>query len=159
MHSAIVAGCFLLLVLIPCLVAVYSSSKEGRSGNSGEHTVAPVVTAARGHSPSRIRTAAAAMAARKEARLAAAMVAERAPGAERPSRLRMAAVAAFSKPEGPSAGQRPSRLHRVATALVYREYRDVQKHVPMVAGDPGSKKQSIRDLRAKHAAAARPGRS
>ena len=157
MQSVIVAGCFLLLVLIPCLVAVYSSSKEGRTGNSGEHEVAPAVTAARGHSPSRIRNAAEAMAARKAARLAGDKAdAKPAARADRPSRVRAVVTAAFSSTDSVAPdGQRTSRLHRVATALIYRE---VPKHVPMPAGDPGSKKQSIRDLRAKHAASAKSAR-
>lgn len=154
MHNLIVAGCFLLLVLIPCVVAVFSSSKDGRSGNSGEHEVAAPVTAARGHSPSRIRSAADAMAARKEARRIAE---EAATVGERPSHIRMAAAAVFSKPsEDVPASQRPSRLHRVAAALTHK---DVKKHIPVVVRDPGSPQHSIRDLRAKHAAAAKPKRS
>jgi hypothetical protein len=125
MHSAIVAACFLLIVLVPCLVAMQSASKEGRSGNTDEHVIAPP---------------------------AAAFV-ERRKGDRRagPSRIRMAAEAALGKdaPVANTVGQQPSRVRNVAAALVHR----APAHSPMAAGDPGSRKQSIRELRAKHAAA------
>ena len=71
MHNILVGIGFVLLILIPCLVAVFSSSKEGHSGNTGEHEIPKEPTRPRGHSPSRIREAAAAMTARKEAKAAA----------------------------------------------------------------------------------------
>lgn len=125
MHSVIIAACFLLIVLVPCLVAMQSASKEGRSGNTDEHVIAPPVTPA----------------------------VERRKGDRRkgPSRIRMAADAALGKdaPVANAAGQRPSRVRQVAAALVRRP----PAHSPMAAGDPGERKQSIRELRAKHAAA------
>ncbi|WP_156993730.1 hypothetical protein [Terriglobus sp. TAA 43] len=144
MHNLMVAIGFILLILIPCLVAVFSSSKEGRSGNTGEHEIPKEPTRARGHSPSRIREAAAAMNARKEAKLAAEQAAAR---GERPSRIREAAAAAFTRPEANGAEERPSRIRNVAAALRSRPPKDV----PMASGDPGSVKPSIRELRAKHA--------
>jgi hypothetical protein len=145
MHGLIVAGCFVLLILIPCIVAIFSSSKEGRSGNTGEHEIPQEPIKARGHSPSRVREAAAAMAARKEARLAAEAAAAR---GERPSRIRAVAAAAFKRPAANAAGERPSRIHTVAAALKAKPQR---QPVPMADGDPGAIKPSIRDLRAKHA--------
>lgn len=148
MHGLIVAGCFVLLILIPCIVAVFSSSKEGHSGSTGEHEIPQEPTRVRGHSPSRIREAAAAMAARKEAKLAA----EAAAHGKRQSRMRTVAAAAFARPEANAAGERPSRIRTVAAALKAKP----QKPVPMPIDDPGSLKPSIRDLRAKHAAAKQP---
>jgi hypothetical protein len=140
---------FILLILIPCLVAVFSSSKEGRSGNTGEHEIPKEPTQARGHSPSRIREAAAAMAARKEAKIAAEEAAAR---GERPSQIHQAVAATFTRPEANSAGERPSRIRNVAAALRSRPSKDV----PMASGDPGTVKPSIRELRAKHSAAKPP---
>lgn len=152
MHGLLVAACFVLLILIPCIVAIFSSSKEGHSGNSGEHEVPKEPTRARGHSPSRVREAAAAMAARKEAKLAAEAAALNAPTGDRPSRIRSVAAAAFTRPEANAAGEKPSRIRNVAAALKAKP----QKPVPMAAGDPGSHKPSIRDLRAKQAASRQP---
>ncbi len=149
MHGLIVAACFVLLILVPCIVAIFSSSKEGHSGNSGEHEVPKEPTRARGHSPSRVREAAAAMAARKEAKLAAEAAAAR---GEHPSRIRTVVAAAFTRPEANTAGERTSRIRNVSAALKAKP----QKPVPMTIDDPGSLKPSIRDLRAKHAAAKRP---
>jgi hypothetical protein len=149
MHGLIVAGCFVLLILVPCLVAIFSSSKEGHSGNTGEHEIPQEPTQARGHSPSRVREAAKAMAARKEAKLAAEAAAAR---SERPSRIRTVAAAAFTRPETTANGERSSRIRNVAAALKAKP----QKPVPMAISDPGSLKPSIRDLRAKHAAAKQP---
>ncbi|MEZ2347799.1 hypothetical protein [Terriglobus sp. RCC_193] len=135
----------MLLILIPCLVAVFSSSKEGHSGNTGEHEIPKEAERTRSHSPSRIREAAAAMTARKEAKLAAEEAASR---GDRPSRIRQAAVAAFTRPEASDPGERPSRIRNVAAALRSRPPKDV----PMASGDPGAVKPSIRELRAKAAA-------
>lgn len=144
-HNVLVGVGFVLLILIPCLVAVFSSSKEGHSGNTGEHEIPKEPTRPRGHSPSRIREAAAAMTARKEAKAAAEEAAAR---GERPSRIRQVAAAAFTRPEANSAGERPSRIRNVAAAIKARPPKDV----PMASGDPGAVKPSIRELRAKHAA-------
>ncbi|MEK6397192.1 MAG: hypothetical protein V4734_03830 [Terriglobus sp.] len=148
MHGLLVAACFVLLILIPCIVAIFSSSKEGPSGNTGEHEIPKEPSKARGHSPSRVREAAAAMAERKQAKAAAEAAALNAPTGERPSRIRSVANAAFTRPEANAAGERPSRIRNVATALKAPK---VQKPVPMAAGDPGSVRPSIRDLRAKSA--------
>lgn len=150
MHNALVAACFLLLILIPCFVAMKSSSKEDKTG-SGEHAVAKP-SAARGHSPSRIRAAADAMAARKAAKLAAEQGIVMSSTTDRPSRMRIAAAAAFSRPIEnditTSSEERPSRIRMVAAALTQRKPKGP---VPMAEGDPGTRKQSIRDLRARHA--------
>lgn len=145
MHNILVGVGFVLLILIPCLVAVFSSSKEGRSGNTGEHEIPKEPKQARGHSPSRIREAAAAMNARKEAKAAAEEAAAR---GERPSRIRQVAAAAFTRPEANSAGERPSRIRNIANAIKARPPKDV----PMDTRDPGAVKPSIRELRAKAAA-------
>jgi hypothetical protein len=89
------------------------------------------------------------MAARKEAKLAAE---EAAAKGERPSRIRTVAAAAFARPAEDATGERSSRIRNVATALKAKP----QKPVPMATGDPGLVKPSIRDLRAKHAAAKQP---
>lgn len=157
MHNALVAACFLLLILIPCFVAMKSSAKEDKTGSSGEHAVARP-TAARGHSPSRIRAAADAMAARKAAKLAAEQGSVTLGTGERPSRIRMAAAAVFSRPAEDdvtaSLTDRPSRIRMVAAVLTQRKPKGP---VPMAEGDPGTRKQSIRDLRAKHAQRAERG--
>lgn len=153
MHGLLIAACFVVLILVPCIVAIFSSSKEGHSGNSGEHEIPQEPTRARGHSPSRVREAAAAMAARKEAKLAAEAAALNAPTGERPSRIRTVANAAFTRPEANAAGERPSRIRNVAAAL---KAKPTPKPVPMATGDPGSVRPSIRDLRAKQAATKPP---
>ena len=150
MHGLLVAAGFVLLILVPCIVAIFSSSKEGHSGNSGEHAIPQEPTKARGHSESRVREAAAAMTARKEAKLAAEAAAAR---GERPSRIRNVAAAAFTRPEANAAGERPSRIRNVAAAM---KAKPSQKPVPMASGDPGSHKPSIRELRARQAAAKPP---
>lgn len=134
MHNILVGIGFVLLILIPCLVAVFSSSKEGHSGNTGEHEIPKEPTRPRGHSPSRIREAAAAMTARKEAKAAA----EAAPKTPEPAA------------KAPGRTERPSRIRNVAAALRSRPPKS--KDVPMASGDPGAVKPSIRELRAKHAA-------
>lgn len=154
MHSALIAACFLLLILVPCLVAMKSSSKEGKTGNSGEHDLPKAPSAARGHSPSRLREAADAMAARKQAKLDAENGVVITSTAQRPSRIRMAVDAALSRPvvdetSVSSSGDKPSRIRMVTAALTQRRSKGP---VPMADGDPGSKKQSIKDLRAKHGA-------
>ena len=154
MHNALVAACFLLLILIPCIVAMRSSAKDGRTGNSGEHDVVKRPSAARGHSPSRLREAADAMAARKQAKLDAENgVVTTSTTAQRPSRIRMAVNAAFSRPPEEATAvsnttERSSRIRMVAAALTQR---GPKGPVPMAAGDPGAKKESIKNLRAKHA--------
>lgn len=158
MHNALVAACFLLLILVPCLVAMKSSSKEGRTGNSGEHDVPKAPSAARGHSPSRLREAADVMAARKQAKLDAENGVVVTSTAERPSRIRMAVNAAFSRPADDATAvsnstERPSRIRMVAAALTQRKPKGP---VPMSGGDPGTKKLSIKELRAKQAAARPP---
>jgi hypothetical protein len=153
MHGLLVAAGFVVLILVPCIVAIFSSSKEGRSGNSGEHEVPQQPTKARGHSPSRVREAAAAMAARKEAKLAAEAAALAAPTGDRPSRIRTVAAAAFTRPEATATGERPSRIRNVAAALKAPK---PQRPVPMASGDPGSVRPSIRDLRAKQTGAKAP---
>ena len=157
MHNILVGVGFVLLILIPCLVAVFSSSKEGHSGNTGEHEIPQEPTRSRGHSPSRIREAAAAMTARKEK--AAAKAAPKGPEpavksserTERPSRIRQAVTAAFTEPQRNSKGDRPSRIRNVVAALRSQPPKDL----PMASGDPGAVKPSIRELRAKQAAAHR----
>lgn len=156
MHGLLVAACFVLLILVPCIVAIFSSSKEGHSGNTAEHEIPQEPTRARGHSPSRVRDAAAAMAARKQAKLDAEAAALAAPTGDRPSRMRTVAAAAFSRPEATAAGERPSRIRNVAAALKAPK---AQKPVPMVSGDPGSVRPSIRDLRAKQSGSKQPPRA
>jgi hypothetical protein len=58
MHSAIVSCCFLLILIVPCLVALHSSSNESRTGYTGEYAMASLSLNTRANRPWRLRIAA-----------------------------------------------------------------------------------------------------